>query len=410
MDDSDLLGELRLERSDREGDNRGRRWLWIAGGVAALIGAIAAWLALHGAAMAVEIAVVQPQSAHSGPLAVLEATGYVTARREATVASKITGKLTAVLVEEGDHVTEGQVLARLEDSDQLAREALAAAQVDAARASEVELATRLAQARRDYRRQQQLRDKGLNSEQQLEDTRTNAASLADQLNAAKAQVAVAEAQLKSAKVGVDDTIVRAPFTGVVVDKSAQAGEIVSPVSAGGGFTRTGICTVVDMGSLEIDVDVNEAYINRVHPGQSTNTVLDAYPGWKIPGHVIAIVPTADRSKATVKVRVSIDSRDSRIVPDMGARVSFLQPQDSNESATGVLVPASAIVERNGKSGVFVIDNGRARLQAVKPGQQFEQLYSIAGGLTAGETVVVDPPATLADGDRVRVSAKEPDNG
>lgn len=410
MDDSDLLKELRLQRSDREGDDRGRRWLWIVGVVAAAIAVIIAWLTLHSGAMAVEVASVQPQSAHSGPLAVLEATGYVTARREATVASKITGKLTAVLVEEGDHVTEGQVLARLEDSDQLARESLASAQVDAAKSKRVETATRLAQARRDYRRQQQLREKGLNSEQQLEDARTNASALADQLNAAKAQVAVAVAQLRSAKVDVNDTIVRAPFTGVVIDKTAQAGEIVSPVSAGGGFTRTGICTLVDMDSLEIDVDVNEAYINRVHAGQSTETVLDAYPGWKIPGHVIAIVPTADRSKATVKVRVSIDSRDSRIVPDMGARVSFLQPASPNSATTGVLVPATAIVERNGKHGVFVVANGRAHLKTVQPGQQFEQLYSVTGGLDAGEIVVVDPPAALTDGDRVRITAKGADSG
>jgi RND family efflux transporter MFP subunit len=200
--------------------------------------------------------------------------------------------------------------------------------------------------------------------------------------------------------------VKAPFTGVVTAKAAQPGEIVSPVSAGGGFTRTGVGTIVDMDSLEIDVDVNEAYINRVQPGQAAQATLDAYPDWNIPAHVIAIIPTADRSKATVKVRIGLDQKDPRILPDMGVRVSFLE-QAAREGADGappaplkgVLVPASAIVERDGRSVVFVIDGARAQQRAVTAGQSFGDLRLVEG-LAAGTQVVRTPPAEMHDGARV----------
>jgi len=212
--------------------------------------------------------------------------------------------------------------------------------------------------------------------------------------------------VQAAQVQLDYCTVRAPFTGVVIAKAAQVGEIVSPFSAGGGFTRTGIGTIVDMDSLEIEVDVNESYINRVIAQQKIDAVLDAYPDWKIPGHVIAIIPTADRSKATVKVRVAMDQKDPRIVPDMGVRVSFFEEAPKQGAAAppppkGVLVPSGSIVERDGKSVVFVIHSDHARLHGVTPGQQMGELR-LVDGLAAGARVVRVPPAEMGDGSRVTI--------
>jgi RND family efflux transporter MFP subunit len=328
------------------------------------------------------------------------------------VSSKITGKLASLSIEEGDHVQEGQVLARLDDTDQQAQLALAQAQVAAARSQLGSLQAQLAQARRDLKRQQALSSRGLAAEQALEDAKTKVESLSAQLDAQRSQVSVAEAQLNIAKVNEDDTVIRAPFTGVVVDKAAQPGEIVSPISGGGGFTRTGICTIVDMGSLEIEVDVNEAYINRVQPQQPATAVLDAYPDWKIPAKVIAIIPTADRSKATVKVRIAIEAHDTRIVPDMGVRVSFLEDKANADGrpAGAVLVPASALVERNGNRVAFVVEGERARLRIVTVGDSYGDLRVVDKGLSAGARVVRDPPPRLADGTRVKAKAVSAGSG
>jgi HlyD family secretion protein len=215
--------------------------------------------------------------------------------------------------------------------------------------------------------------------------------------------------VQGAQVQLDYCTVRAPFSGVVIAKAAQVGEIVSPFSAGGGFTRTGIGTIVDMDSLEIEVDVNESYINRVAARQDTEAVLDAYPDWKIAGHVIAIIPTADRSKATVKVRVAMAEKDQRIVPDMGVRVSFLEaaPKPGAQQAPppkGVLVPAASIVQRDGKSVVFAVEGDKARMRAVTQGQNMGDLRMVEG-IAAGTRVVRDPPAALADGTRVALKQK-----
>ena len=407
MNDTDPLAQLRIDPDQRAGGAPRRRWTWfLVIGIIALGGAGAALLMLQARATAVETVVAQPASGAGADAAVLEAAGYVTARREATVSSKITGKLASVSIEEGDHVQEGQVLARLDDTDQQAQLGLARAQVAAARSQLGSLQAQLAQARRDLKRQQALNSRGLAAEQALEDASTKVDSLGAQLGAQGSQVSVAEAQLNIARVNEDDTIIRAPFTGVVVDKAAQPGEIVSPISGGGGFTRTGICTVVDMGSLEIEVDVNEAYINRVEPQQPATAVLDAYPDWKIPAEVIAIIPTADRSKATVKVRIAIKVHDKRLVPDMGVRVSFLEDKSAAGSrpAGAVLVPASALVERKGKQVAFVVEGDRARLRVVTVGDSYGDLRVVDKGLTAGAPVVRDPPPQLVDGMRVKAKA------
>ena len=407
MTDQDLLKELRISRDDRQGRARGR-WPWLIGALlATAAAAVGGYYALFQRSLPVETVIASAPTLAQGKRAVLEATGYVTARRQATVSSKIAGKLADVLIEEGEYVKAGQVLARLDDTDAQAHLDLVKARLAAARAQLGQTEAQLEQAQRDLQRQQELRAKSLTSEVELETQRTQARTLTAQLAAQRSQVAVAEAELKVAEVDYDNTIVRAPFAGVVVAKAAQPGEIISPISAGGGFTRTGIGTIVDMDSLEIEVDVNEAFINRVQPGQPVEAVLDAYPDWRIPGTVIAIIPTADRSKATVKVRIALNERDARIVPEMGVRVAFLDDQaDADQTVgSGVLVPATAIVQRDQHTVVFVVDGNRVHRRPVTAGPGYGAMRLVAEGLQPGDEVVRDPPAALQDG--MRVSSATP---
>ncbi|HVS77985.1 MAG TPA: efflux RND transporter periplasmic adaptor subunit, partial [Steroidobacteraceae bacterium] len=316
-DKTQLLRQLRIDPSDRDETSGSLRKWWLSAAIAAaVIAAAAVFLLTRNSAIEVSEATAVAASASSEPAAILQATGYVTAERQATVSAQITGELSEVLIDEGQHVKRGQVLARLEDTAQQAALAQARAQLQTAQALLHQYQVQLAQARRDFSRNQALIGQHLVSEEAFETSRTQASTLAAQVDTQRRQVEQARAGVRAAQVQVDYTIVRAPFAGVVIDKAAQTGEIVSPISAGGGFTRTGVATIVDMSSLEVDVDVNEAYIHRVHARQQAQAVLDAYPDWKIAAHVIAIVPTADRSKATVKVRVAFDQLDPRILPDM----------------------------------------------------------------------------------------------
>jgi len=413
--DANLLNELRIDKGERDADASGApRWLWPVVGVVvvlALVGAGAWWLLL-GRGVAVQTADAVASGANAGPAAVLQATGYVTARRQATVSTQITGTLTKVLIEEGDRVKEGQVIARLEDTALRAGLNAAEANLQASLAQVKQAQAQLAQAEADARRQAELIASGMTTKQAAEQSRTAVANAAAMLDARRRESDAVRAQLGQAKVNFDYTIVRAPFAGVVTEKAAQVGEIVSPLSAGGGFTRTGVGTIVDMDSLEIDVDVNEAYIGQVTADMPAQAVLDAYPDWKIPAHVIAIVPTADRGKATVKVRIALDQKDGRLVPNMAARVSFLgktSPPSSTASAPqaagpkGVLVPPAALAQRDGKSVVFVVADGRAQLHAVSAApQDVGSMKLITQGISAGDRVVVSPPASLQDGAAVRL--------
>jgi RND family efflux transporter MFP subunit len=410
-DQSELLRALRLDSTQREqpaGMSRGLRMALIVLGVLLLLGAGAAYWALRGQRFEVEAATAAaPAATNRSSSPVLQATGYVTARREATVSAQITGTLTQVLIEEGEQVKAGQVLARLDDTAQRASLAQAQAQLKANAALRQQYEAQLEQARRELKRNQQLVEADAVSQQTAEQAQLQVDTLVAQVLAQRKQEELAQAQIDGAQVQLGYTVVRAPFTGVIVAKAAQAGEIVSPISAGGGFTRTGVGTIVDMDSLEIEVDVNEAYINRVQPHQGAQAVLDAYPDWTIPAHVIAIIPTADRSKATVKVRIAIDQKDPRILPDMGVRVSFLDASPSAGSAApervpaGALIPASAIVERDGRSVIFAIDSGRAHLQPVSVAGSYGELRLI-GGLASGTQVVRAPPAGLRDGAAISV--------
>lgn len=368
-----------------------------------LIAALAAgaWWLIGNRPVPVQTAqALAPAAGADAARAVLQATGYVTAHRQATVSAQITGTLTKVLIEEGVRVNEGQVIARLEDSALRAALNVAVANVQASQAQVVQARAQLAQAQADAQRQDQLVAQGMVTRQAAEQARTALATAAAQLDARNREGQAARAQQAQAKVNFDYTVIRAPFSGVVTEKAAQVGEIVSPLSAGGGFTRTGIGTIVDMDSLEVDVDVNEAYIGQVASGMAAQAVLDAYPDWRIPAHVIAVVPTADKGKATVKVRVALESKDGRLVPNMAARVSFFAAKPTQAAAppSGVLVPAQAIVQRDGRSVVFVVSDGRAVMRPVTPApQDVGAMKLLARDVAVGERIVLSPPETLRDG-------------
>ena len=379
---AELLKELRLERGKPAAPPPSRRGLWIALAVAALLlAALAAWLLL-GRDQAVEVntaPVVAISTSGGASASVLDASGYVVARRMATVSAKVTGRVKEVLIEEGMRVEQGQVLARLDPIDADAQRALASSQVSAASSQAESVQAQLRDAEANAARLSRLVGEKLVSRAQYEQAVAQRDSLRAQLATARRNAQVAGDQLRIADQGVDNTIVRAPFSGVIIAKAAQPGEIVSPLATGG-FTRTGIGTIVDMESLEIEVEVGESYIGRVQPKMPVEIVLNAYPDWRIPGEVIAIIPAADRGKATVKVRVALKEKDARIVP------------------------AAAIVQREGADVAFVVGGeDTVEQRAVKTGIAMGQDRQVLSGLAAGETVVLDAPETLQDGDTVRLA-------
>jgi len=336
-------------------------------------------------------------SASSGPATLLNSSGYVTARREATVSSKVTGKILEVLVEEGNVVEAGQILARVDASNTEASLRLVQAQLDAARHSLAETDANLALSELELRRQRELSDKAIISSSDLDRAEANARALRGRHERELSDITVAERQLDVWKQQVDDTVIRAPFAGVVTSKNAQPGEMISPMSSGG-FTRTGVCTLVDMTSLEIEIDVSESYINRVEAGQSVVATLDSYPEWHIPAHVIAIIPSADRQKATVKVRVGFEKLDPRILPDMGVKVAFQGSVSSGANAAPtVIVPRTAVRQRNDRDVVFVAHNGRAEQRAVAVALKNGDEYTLSAGVAGGEIIIVEAPEDLADG-------------
>jgi RND family efflux transporter MFP subunit len=406
--DANLLNQLRIQGDDREDQGGAPRWLWPTVGAAVIVVALAAGAAywfFNARAIAVQTATAVAPSAGGAAGAVLQATGYITARRQATVSTQITGTLTQVLIEEGDHVQKGQILARLEDSSLRAGLNVAQANIQSAQAQVAHAQAQLTQATADSRRQDELVASGMVSKQAAEQARTAVATFAAQLDARRREADAARAQLASAQVNYDYTYVRAPFAGVVTAKAAQVGEIVSPLSAGGGFTRTGVGTIVDMDSLEVGVDVNESFIGQVKADMPAEAVLDAYPDWKVPAHVIAIVPSADRGKATVKVRVALEQKDARMVPDMGVRVSFLgsKPTATAQAPKGVLVPSQAVVQRDGQSVVFVVIDSKAAQRGVKPApQDVGTMKLLPDAVKVGERVILSPPPSLRDGTEVSI--------
>ena len=341
------------------------------------------------------------EAAAGGQTTLLNASGYVTARRDATVSSKVTGKILEVLVEEGTKVEAGQVLARVDASNAEASLQLAQAQLGAVRVSLTETNANLALAELALRRQSDLHAKNIVSQSDLDRAEADAQALRGRHERELAEIAVAERQVNVWQLQLDDTVIRAPFAGVVTSKNAQPGEMISPMSSGG-FTRTGVCTLVDMSSLEIEIDVSESYINRVVAGQPVEATLDSYPDWRIPAHVIAIIPSADRQKATVKVRVGFEKLDPRILPDMGVKVAFQNTEPATTTATQrILIPRAALHERDGKDLVWVAQGGRVSLRAVKTGGKTGDDVTVLAGLTSGESVVVEGPDTLTDGTLIK---------
>ena len=394
------LDDLRIERR-RERPARFSPWLIAGPVVVALLAVAAIWWHSRAGAVEVQTAVARDVNAGGGEKrTVLNASGYVTARREATVSSKVTGKVLEVLIEEGMRVTNGQVLARLDDSNVKTSLDVSVAQLASAKAALAETEAQLTNANLSYQRTIELAKQHISSQSDLDLAESNAKSLQAHLAQQQLDVIVAERQVTEWQQQLDDMIIRAPFDGVITTKDAQPGEMISPVSAGGGYTRTGIGTIVDMTSLEIEIDVNESYINRVEPGQAVDATLDAYPDWKIPCKVIAIIPTADRDKSTVKVRVGFDKLDPRILPDMSTKVAF---RDNGATAAGhaVLVPKGAVSNRDGRDVVFVVQDGRAERRAVNVSDTQGDDSVLSAGVVAGEKVVVGAPANLQDGMSVK---------
>ncbi|WP_442888254.1 efflux RND transporter periplasmic adaptor subunit [Congregicoccus parvus] len=369
-----------------------------------LAGAIAFWWLRRPAVALVQTAVAESVQGDVGPRTLLNASGYVTARRAATVSSKVTGRVIEVLVEEGMAVREGQELARLDDTNTRASLRLAQAQLAAARESLGETEANLDLAVRNRQRTAALADAKVVSAADVDAAEGQVAALQARLARQRAEITVAENQVDVWKQQLDDTIIRAPFDGVVTSKNAQPGEMISPMSSGG-FTRTGICTLVDMSSLEVEVDVNESYINRVAPGQPVEVVLDSYPDWRIAARVIAIIPSADRQKATVRVRVGFDALDPRILPDMGLKVAFQGTDEptagGNGGARNVRVPASSIRRDSGRDVVWLVRDGRLERRAITVSDRRGDTALISGGLSGGERVVVRGPDLMADGLRVK---------
>jgi RND family efflux transporter MFP subunit len=404
---SNLTRDLDALRIEREPERTGvARWI-IWTGLLILLAALglAGWRwATRERPLEVQVATVSVRAAGT-QAAVLNASGYVTARRRATVSSKITGKVVEVDVEEGKNVVQGQVLARLDDSTPQAALALAEAQAEAARRGLRENEVRLDQARLAERRAAQLLQDRIVSQSQLDQAKADADSIDAHIAALKEQVRVAERQIEVQQADLTNYVIRAPFSGVAISKDAQPGEMVSPVSAGGGFTRTGICTIVDMHSLEIEVDVNESYISRVKPGQDVDAVLDAYPDWHIPAHVITLVPTADRQKATVLVRLGFKQLDPRILPDMAIKVTFLREAGDTTAAAAqptALVPRPAIKTLGADNFAFVVRGDLVERRAVRLGGTDGDRVEVLAGLQSGDRVVLSPSPTLADGSKVIV--------
>ncbi|MDT0496048.1 efflux RND transporter periplasmic adaptor subunit [Algiphilus sp. W345] len=404
-DKSELLASLKIDRGDPpSNDGHSRVWMW---GVLALllIALIIGGTLVFGRDKAIEVRSAVALAASSGAAAgsVLDASGYVVARRQATVSAKITGKVTKVLIEEGQHVQAGEIMAELEDATESAQLNLSRARLEASRSELRQLQVQLDDAQRTLRRNRELAERKLVSQSLLDTSQAEAEALEAQLATARENVRVAQRQVDVSQRNLDETTVRAPFAGVVTVKAAQVGEIVSPLSAGGGYTRTGIGTIVDMDSLEIEVDVNENFINRVQSGQKTTATLNAYPEWKIPARVIAVIPTADRSKATIKVRVEILEKDARILPEMGVRVAFLgEEQPQGEKLEGVLVDAAAIKNDGGAKVVYLIRGDSVERRAVTTGIKRGERVQVTAGLSPGNRVALGPLDQLSDGSTIRI--------
>ena len=409
-DRSALINQLKIDRpAEIEEERRWPLWVGIIVVVSVLAGGAIWWFMPRGIPVGVATATAAPADTTVGPGTILDASGYVVARRQATVSAKVTGKVVEVLIEEGKRVARDEVIARLDDTN--ARAAVEQARAQRAQADANLVAARVAldNAVPTFKRNEQQLAKAVISAQTFDTAKAAYDAARTSVDVAKRAVEVAAANLAYSERNLEDTVVRAPFTGIVTVKAAQPGEMVSPISAGGGYTRTGIGTIVDMDSLEIEVDVSENFINRVHPDQPVTAHLNAYPDWSIPAHVIAIIPTADRAKATVKVRVGFDARDERILPEMGVRVAFLEsaPKDAPSQNSGgprpIIVPTSAVQVSGDTGVVYVLTDDRVERRSVRLGARTSAGQIVLSGITAGARLATGDLDKLTDGARVRVA-------
>ena len=408
MDQASLIEQLKIERPAEQPPRRAG-WWW-AGAFVFVVAVGGALYAFLPRAVTIQVAVAEPVAgAAVGPSSILDASGYVVARRQATVSAKITGKVATVGIEEGQRVERDEIIARLDDTNARAGVAHARAELEQARANLVAVEVAFANAKPTFQRNEQQLARAVISAQTFDTAKASYDAARTGLEVAARSVEVAEARLKLAERNLDDTVVRAPFAGIVTVKAAQEGEMVSPMSAGGGFTRTGIGTIVDMSSLEVEVDVSENFINRVSAQQPATITLNAYPDWSIPARVIAIIPTADRAKATVKVRVGFEVGDARVLPEMGARVAFHDSKEPRGSTAAsavaqqpVLVPNES-VQADGDTGVvFVLADGGVERRTVRLGAQSAAGQVVVAGLQVGTRLARGDLTLLADGSRVRV--------
>lgn len=401
------LSSLKIDDSHRSGGSGGKFWRIFSASVGVLVLIAGGVFALRSRQPVVQVAAARAVNTQQAET-LLNASGYVTPRRRATVAAKITGRVTGVFFDEGVNVKDGQLLATLDDSD--ARRALDTAIADrkSSQGAIADYEVQLKYAQISLHRTQQLHDAQVQSQDSLDIASTNVDSLNAKIALAKDQVVASATRVEEAQQTVDNCTIRAPFNGIIVSKDAQVGEMVSPLSAGGGFTRTGIATLVDMNSNEIEVDVNEAYIARVQPGQKVTATLDAYPDWQIPSHVRTIIPTADRQKATVKVRISFDKLDPRILPDMGVKVAFLGNEPApakgknadHAPVAKAVVPKSAVHGQGDAAYVFAVTNGKLERRAVSLGRTSGSDVEIMAGVNVGDELVVSGPEKMHDGEQV----------
>lgn len=402
---SELLNQLKIDKDQTApGSDKKRIWL-ISLTAAVVVLALLAWLIFGGEqvfAVSTAMARVESTTGNEGQIT-LQATGYVTARRAATVSSKVMGKVDKLMVEEGDHVEAGQLLATLDDSTVRKEYMLIESQLHAATAQVNETEALLKEARLAVERKRELFSRQLISRAELDNAEAAFHSLQARLQTRQAEVEMAQNRILVQRQALEDLNIRAPFAGVVVAKNAQPGEMISPLSSGG-YTRTGICSIVDMSSLEIEVDVSEAYIDRIQPGQIVQAALDAYPDWRIPAKVAAIIPTADRQKATVKVRIAFDELDPRILPDMGIKVAFLETQSESlaTQTRGVMrVPETAVLEEDGNAYMYIVEKNHAkRVQVSKGSASTNGRVLIGKGLQPGTSYITKLPQDIYDGARV----------
>jgi RND family efflux transporter MFP subunit len=405
------LGSLRIHDGQRSKTGTGKRVIYAAIPVLIFAGIVAAAYAFRSQKPVVEVATAAKPEA-GGRQTALNASGYITPRRRATIAAKITGRVTGVFFDEGTRVAEGQLLATLDDSDVKRSLDSAKADRDASQAAIADYEVQLKNAQILLHRAEQLQKAGVQTQEALDNAATAADSLKAKIELAKQQVAASEARIGMAQQAVDNCTIRAPFAGIVVSKDAQVGEMVSPNSAGGGFTRTGIATIVDMHSNEIEVDVNESYIARVENGQQVTATLDAYPDKPIPSKVRTVIPTADRQKATVKVRITIIDLDKYnfILPDMGVKVAFLENEQLAAKIKGkengpqavAFIPKGAVHSDSNASFVFLVRDGKVERRAVSLGVDRGTDVAVLAGVTPGDSLVVKGPESLHDGDKVEI--------